>query len=71
MSNDVQLVGDLLIGAQLALQAHLTGVKVPSADNCVRDLFDVCRTCGLTDKEITQALLLPVRAILRPPLEGA
>ena len=66
LSNMTQF-GNLLASAQAALQVHLADAGAPGADDLLLQTFDVGRACGLNDKEIAQALITPVRTVLRLP----
>ena len=61
------LLSQLLVAGQLALEAHLAGFRVIGADRLLAQTFEAGRACGLTDKEVTQALIITVHPVLRLP----
>ena len=71
VGDDRLLLSQLLVIGQLALEAHLSGVRVIGRDLLLSQTFDAGRACGLTDKEIVQELFITVRTVLRPPSASA
>ena len=65
-----RLFREFLAIGHRALMARLAGTDIPDTTGLMTQLFEFGGFCGLTEKEITQRLLEPVKMSLRPAMKN-
>lgn len=63
-----RLLREFLAIAQQALMARLEGRNIPDTRGLLTQLFEMGESCGMSEREITRALLTPAKSALRKGL---
>lgn len=68
---EIVLLRELLRVAQITLMERLDGQETPDPQALITRLFETGKICGMSAKDVAQALLEPLKAHLRTELKSS